>query len=340
MFRITSDTSLSTLQDLVSHYSQHPGLLGDTLIKPCEVEYGPLQPYCCHDVEEKGRVGDTMVVELTVGGWECLGRPTEMALFESQSRECLHSMQLVLAEDCYLRQSIQHPNIVKFWGVYFKEECKIAYVVMECLHITLSAYLEENGVLDASTSYNILSDVALGLCYLHKQPLPIVHGDLSAESILLSSALQAKVSNINVASIFFNAPACRSHVIQSRSSQKSCYLPPEAHSASLSYDTSFDSFSFGVLIIHTLSARWPVPTSIDHNLSPTQFDQRAEYIKDISLTHGMREMVRKCLQDRPDTRPNMSTIVKEVHLIMVCLGAFTLYDVTHVSKKQKTIMVN
>ena len=195
---------------------------------------------------------------------------------------------------------------------------------MECLHFTLSAYLEENGVPDSSISYNVLSDVALGLHYLHTQPLPIVHGDLSAESILLSSALQAKISGIKVSPTFSNTPACRSHAVQIRSSLKSCYLPPEARNGCLSYNTSFDPFSFGVLIIHTLSARWPVPTGTDPNSSATQFNQRAEYIKDIGLTARMREMVRKCLQDSPDARPSMSTIVKEVHLIMVRSGCISL----------------
>ena len=311
---IKNDMLFWTLQDLVSHYSHHAGPLGNTLNNPCVAECGPLQPYCCHDVEEKERVGGTMVVELVVGGRKCLGGPTEVPLFELQSPECLHSMQLMLAEECNLRQSIQHPNIVEFLGVYFKEECKVAYVVMECLHSTLSAYLEKNGVPDSSTSYNILSDVALGLCHLHEQTLPIVHGELSAESVLLSSTLHAKISNIKATSILSNTPACQSLVIQPRSLLKSCYLPPEAHSRrGPSYDTSFDCFSFGILIIHTLSGRLPLPKNMDYDAT-----QCAEYMKDAGLTCQMKEMVRKCLQDNPITRPHMSTVVKGIHYIMVC----------------------
>ena len=323
IFYIKDDMFFPTIQDLVSHYSHHAGLLGtNTLIKPCITDYGPLQPYCCHDVEVQGRLEGTMVVELAGHGKECLGAPIEMPLFEPQSPECLHSMQLKLAEDCHLRQSIQHPNIVKFWGIYFKKESKVAYVVMECLHSTLSTYLEENGVPDSSTSYNILSDVALGLWYLHNQPLPIIHGGLSAESVLLSTTLQAKISDIKVASIFSNTPACPSHVLQPRSSLKSCYLPPEVHSGNPTYNTSLDCFSFGVLVIHTLSARWPVPTDLGRDAhltsSATQFDQRVQYMRDVDVTHQMKEMVHNCLHVHPDVRPNMSTIVKKIHLIMVC----------------------
>ena len=320
-FCIKNDAFFRTLHDLVSHYSHHAGLLGNTLIKPCMADYGPLQPHCCHDVEEMGQVEGTTVVELAVGGMVCLGQPIDADYFESQPPECLHSMQLMLAEDCNLRQSIKHPNIVEFLGVYFKQECKVPYGVMECLRSTLSAYLEKNGVPESSTSYNILSDVALGLCYLHNQPLPIVHGDLSAESILLSSMLKAKISDIKVASTC-NIPACQSHILQPRSSLKMCYLPPEAHSQISSYDTSFDCFSFGVLVIHTLSASWPVPKNIDRDAYPsssnTQFKQRAEYIRNIAVNQQIREMVQKCLDDNPGTRPNMSTIVKEIHHIMVC----------------------
>jgi len=89
-------------------------------------------------------VEDTTVVELAVGGMVCLGRPIDVARFESQPPECLHSMQLMLAEDCNLRQSVKHPNIVEFLDVYFKQECKVSYGVIECLRSTISAYLEKN----------------------------------------------------------------------------------------------------------------------------------------------------------------------------------------------------
>ena len=48
---------------------------------------------------------------------------------------------------------------------------------------------------------SILLDVSLGLLYLHKQTPPIVHRDLTANNVLLTSGLKAKISDVGIVPI-------------------------------------------------------------------------------------------------------------------------------------------
>ena len=68
---------------------------------------------------------------------------------------------------------------------------------MEYLPLSLTQCLETNPDLPLSIKYSILLDVANGLNYLHCKRPPVVHRDLSANNILLTSSLIAIISDQN-----------------------------------------------------------------------------------------------------------------------------------------------
>ena len=104
-------------------------------------------------------------------------------------------------------------------------------------------------------SYLVLHDVALGLHYLHSQTPPIIHRDLTANNVLLASNMTAKISDPGVAKSFNLTPIQRSHMTQTPGTP--AYMPPEVMTAKPEYDANLDKFSYGILIIHMFSGRWP-----------------------------------------------------------------------------------
>ena len=224
---------------------------------------GALRLFELDGVRDAGRVvgyGSYAVVkELEYHGLKCMGKKFHRILYESATPHEKAAMLEQFAGECELLAGLHHPCIVQFLGVWFEQGSQLPVLVMEYLHTTLSACLERYGVLPEEISYGILRDVALGLCFLHERSPPIMHCDLSANSVLLTSNINAKLSDLGVAKILNLTPAQMSQVTQIQAPGTPCYMPPEALSAKPKYNTKLDVYSYGVLIIHTLCGRWPFP---------------------------------------------------------------------------------
>ena len=263
------------------------------------------------------------VSELEVKGRKCAGKQLHSALLEEITPAEKENLLLRFADECKLLQSIHHPNIVEFLGVYLEKGSQMPYLVMEYLDSTLAAYLDKQGVPHPHTYYNILSDVALGLRYLHQKSPPIVHRDLTANNVLLSSTLQAKISDLGVAKVINISPATKIHMTKAPGTP--CYMPPEALVHNPYYHTTIDCFSFGVLMIHTLSAKWPLPgpaTKASNSgtlLLVTEFDRREKYVSQIGLNHPLMELIHRCLKNNWKSRPSSLTIVQEIVDIQVSI---------------------
>ena len=157
---------------------------------------------------------------------------------QSASQERREEMLARFARECKLLQSVKHPNIVRFLGVYLEETSHLPYLIMEYVDVTLANYLQKHGVPEATVYYNILSDTALGLRYMHRQTPPIIHRDLSANNVLLSSSMQAKILDLGVAKVLDISPAEKTHITQTQAPGTDSYMPPEALVDRPTYDTS------------------------------------------------------------------------------------------------------
>ena len=273
-----------TLMGLISHYKCSP--LESTqffkLDQPCSNQYGPLQPHLLHDGEVKCTISESLlcvVKEIQTSERKCAGKQFNDGLFNLTTVEETHEMLLRFADQCRLCKSAQHPNIVELFGVYFEKDFQVPYVVTEYLDSNLSAYLDRYGVPPPSMYYQVLSDIATGLRYLHEQSPPIIHGELSARNVMLSSNNRAKISNLGVIQMLDCIP-----VQQLKSDPETlCYMAPEACVEGSKPSTAMDCFSFGILMIHTLCAKCPMPDCPQprNPESKSRLEQCDVYIKTI-----------------------------------------------------------
>jgi len=211
--------------------------------------------------------------------------------------------------------------------VCFEQGSPLPVLVMEYLHTTLSACLERYGALPKEISYGILYDVALGLCYLHEHSPPIVHRDLSANNILLTSNMNAKLSDLGVAKILNFTPARITQMTQTKAPGTPCYMPPEALTAKPKYTSKIDINSYGVLIIHTLCGRWPFPEDVfrpdpqnpDAMIPVSEVERRAEYLQEIGNEHPLMGLIRQCLSNMPARSPEAPALVERVNSLLSTL---------------------
>ena len=259
---------------------------------------------------ELGRGSYAVVLELEYRGLKCAGKKLYRILYEQGIG---HAARRYL-EECRLLSQTRHPNIVQFLGVCFEEGSQFPILVMELLPTNLTSCLERYGVLPDEVSYSILNDVALGLCYLHSQTPSIIHRDLSANNVLLSSNMTAKISDLGIARILNLTP-----VQMTETPGTQAYMPPEVMIADPQYDTSLDVFSYGVMMVHVFTAEWPAPKvgpnrvdpSNPHQLIPvSEAERREEFLQKIGQDHPLMDLIKSCLKNNPQLRVPATEIVE------------------------------
>ena len=261
---------------------------------------------------EFGRGSYAVVMELEYRGLKCAGKKLYRVLYDTGIG---HAARRYL-EECHLLSQTRHPNIVQFLGVCFEEGSQFPILVMEFLPTNLTSCLERYGILPDEINFSILHDVSLGLVYLHGQTPIIVHRDLSANNVLLSTNMTAKISDLGVARILNLTPLQASRMTETPGTP--AYMPPEVMVADPHYDTSVDVFSFGVMMIHTFTAEWPLPKIGPNRIDPanpdrlipvTEAERREHFLRKITPDHPLMDLIMRCLSNNPQRRPRAVEIV-------------------------------
>ena len=171
---------------------------------------------------EFGEGSYAVVVEVNYKGLRCAGKKIHRVLYEGQVDNLVRRFE----EECRLLSQLRHPHIVQFLGIYFETDNNVPVLVMEFLPTTLTQCLDCYGIMPEEIKCSILQDVALGLRYLHDRHDPIIHRDLSANNVLLTADMRAKISDLGVAKILENNPTRMFTMTKTPGTQ--CYMPPEA----------------------------------------------------------------------------------------------------------------
>ena len=253
------------------------------------------------------------VQELQYMGLKCAGKKIhDLLLEQGDTSYTLRRFE----EECRLLSQVRHPNIVQFLGVFFQQGVRVPILVMEYLPTNLTSCIEQYGIFPKEISYSILHNVSLGLCYLHSQTPPIIHRDLSSNNVLLTASMTAKISDLGVARILNLTPLQVSRMTQTPGTP--AYMPPEVMVANPRYDTSLDDFSYGILMIHMFSGRWPEPQVGPNRMEEgrlipvTEAERREVFFRAIGNEHPLMDLILRCVNNDPLVRPRAGVIVERL----------------------------
>ncbi len=206
------------------------------------------------------------------------------------------------AEYCATISQLRHPHIVQFLGVSYKNESPASVaLVYELLPLSLSGVIKNYHRLPDELVYSILGDVSLGLSYVHSRGL--CHGELCATSILLSSDLSAKLSDVAVATVLKLPPHERKRYLSI------AHLAPEILNESGRPTNKVDCFAFGALIVHILSGQ--CPESMSHDLTTDS------PLVGVNAEHPLASLALHCLNNVPELRPSSGQIVSTLSELML-----------------------
>ena len=148
-------------------------------------------------------------------------------------------------QECQLMSSLRHPNVTLFIGICFLPNSILPLLVMEKLEQSLDSLLENTPSLPLSLKCSVLEDTACGLLYLHKMEPPVIHRDLTARNVLLTTSFVAKISDLGSSRIIGTQ-----RQMLTRIPGTPVYMPPEAEGE---YGPPLDVFSFGHLSLYTIT---------------------------------------------------------------------------------------
>jgi serine/threonine protein kinase len=220
--------------------------------------------------------------------------------------------------ECKILSTLHHPNIVQFVGV-----TRDRWIVMECLHASLIDYIDDDirtqkCKLSLEQKLKILYDVALGLQYIHERSKPILHRDLTARNVLLTKDLRAKIADLGQAIV--KEHNNRQYMTQAPGTLY--YMPPEVLKSNPKYDQSIDIFSFGVLILHTMSELMPKP-ELDAQIfscsgeiirTRTEIERRPRCVKKLKTMPQLTSLVEQCLHNSANHRPPIMVVIGRLAL--------------------------
>ena len=256
-------------------------------------------------------------------------------LFQDRSEipvEDLRRAAAPFVSECRLMTTLRHPHIVQFLGVWFSPDSSLPTLVMELLTTDLHGLLAESSGTPSEQKKpffplclkcSILHNVASGLCYLHERSPPIIHRDLSARNVLLTSGMVAKIADLGVARIvsFIRGCSC-----MTKGPGAPVYMPPEAVAGFFetpeqsNYDGTIDIFSFGVLSIFTLGQTFPQnllePNYMENGVlrARTELERRGCYMQTIYTSfpkgHPLITLIESCLQNSCFLRPDIQQVLQ------------------------------
>ena len=283
---------------------------------------------------ELGHGSYATVLELDYMGLKCAGKRIHELLQQlDDSRYIIHRFE----EECRLLSQIRHPNVVQFLGVYFQHGVQVPILVMEFLPTNLTSCIEQYGILPREISFSILHCVALGLCYLHGQTPPIIHRDLSSNNVLLTPNLTAKISDLGVAKFISNLQV--HHMTQTPGTR--AFMPPEVMVANPIYNTSVDEFSFGIMMIHMFSGRWPeaqlgqVRTEAGRLIPVTEAERREIFLRAIGYDHPLMDLILRSIKNDPRCRARATEIVERMAEMVLLYPALSGNQLEQIDLRQE-----
>ena len=268
-----------------------------------------------------GRGACGAVYEVEWNGTVCAAKRLPEFLLQYQSPGGIEELFVNIESECLTWSKLRHPGVVQFLGVHVEHSSRLPVIVMEKMDTNLRTHLVGHSKEEFPLNLKafVLRQVTQALAYLHSQNPPLVHHDLNPTNVLLNV-----VSFVTKVSDFSMCRAINPYALSEESSIMGTppFMAPEALHDPPRYNETLDVFSFGNIILSTLTHKWPNPGPPTRNegdvfVAITEL-QRRDYLVEM-FTPQEKQLflptVRQCLENRPDKRPSSAVLVRELRRI-------------------------
>ena len=280
--------------------------------------FAPLKIYDIRKTDRKlGSGAFATVFEVEWNGTACAAKFMHDNFKEILSAEEKQAFITTFEKECATWSALRHPQIVQFLGIYF-DPSHTPVLVLEKMDASLRSLLESTPKQDFPpiNKVVILRQVAQGLVYLHSHTPKLVHHDLSPNNILVNEVTYlTKLTDFGMTRAIDAASLTRSSSIKGTPG----FMPPEALRYPPHYDDKLDVFSYGNVIIMTITHEWPTPPVPEPGGEPanevlSQFQLREHHFEQFSKEEmkGFGRIAKLCLENEGINRPTSTMLLAEM----------------------------
>lgn len=229
-----------------------------------------------------------------------------------------HDQMLFMRESLIL-QKLDHPSIVKFYGINFQSFQNSTIfgpsIITEYLrHGSLKDILnsERNSIADCdwtpTKKYICLIGIANAMRYLHQKG--ILHRDLKPENILIDENYYPRVSDFGLSRCFSKILTNSMKLTMTGKIGTPMYMAPELLRGEERYGASIDVYAFGILA-------YEIATGIEPYSELGKISSASLGIKIMNgyrpkigneVSGKMKDLILKCLSENDEERPSFDEI--------------------------------
>ncbi|KAG2348280.1 kinase-like protein [Suillus weaverae] len=204
-----------------------------------------------------GGFGDIWRCTLQTGATQIV---VAVKVIRFQPGEVDASQEKALRRELGTWKRLAHTNILPLLGIARGFSPFISMVSPWCENGSLAAYLQKHEGITLSDRLRLLQDVTLGLHYLHS--IPVVHGDLTPNNVLLNNEKRAVLTDFGLSSMLGDITGL-SYLERSCAQPGAIrYSAPELlilsdSDTTIRPDIRSDVYSFGCLALKVLSGNEP-----------------------------------------------------------------------------------
>ena len=270
-----------------------------------ETEEGLLElaPYVLPSIGKAQQAPNTVKLE----GALCFSKQSRDLLASVESADTKRCIFRRFVEECIVQSKLRHPNVLQFLGVYLGEGPFDITMVTEHAHTDLDQFLRARPSipLHLFDKVSVLFDVSAGLRYLHSRNPPVAHRELTARNIFLSADMRAKIGDMGVLTVLDGATNHLSLSAREMAADSLVYMAPEARKQLSKRGLIADVYSFGVIALFAVTQ---VSPCVDPSVAKVGDDFRGKWLNLVGKDHGLYEVISKCIEDAPSSRPTAAEV--------------------------------
>lgn len=227
--------------------------------------------------------------------------------------------QLKFLRESQILNKLNHPAVVKFFGINFhsfidqtKLEPTILTEYLPCgsLKSILSAGRKGNPVKawNATKKYISLLGITHAMRYLHENK--VIHRDLKPENVLMDSDYYPRVCDFGL-SRFFSQENSESNLSMTGAIGTPLYMAPEILEGGDEYGFPVDVYSFGILAYEIVTGKEPfrysLSTSFYKHVKNVLKGNRPKF-EGCGISDKMKQLIENCWSNSETDRPTFGEI--------------------------------